>query len=402
MADYSFLRFVKDFQQAINNENFPNADLLEDRIIVQKPNETFVQITNCTEDIAFAGNLLAELVDYRGVRVFTFTVGGNFFYEEFTNVVTGIKQIAYEFGNVGQDFYKKRLFLKLSQPGISNNVWYSAPMCVTYYETDRKSKFFQYKHQGYFRGISYDIKDYFQTARAFCYNSDLDFKIENQGYTELSGDEVSYRQIISKKVKAKLVKCNNFTLERMATLFAHDILYIDGYRCNNKPAIKKGDKKGNAGFFDLDFEYNPSEQYLATAYQIYQALGVTGKVPEGFYLIADYNTATSTSTVFTLDFNKPFTLAADISATIYKDGIFFATFDATKFSVTGQTISIDVSGSLISDNVDYCVVIAQDKVLGTFENWAGFAFEEWSFTIGGLTSGYYNRDSYNSDSYNTN
>ena len=399
MADYSFLRFVKDFQQAINNENFPNADLLEDRIIVQKPNETFVQITNCTEDIAFAGNLLAELVDYRNLTVYTFIVGGNFFYEEFTNVVTGIKQIAYEFGNVGQDFYKKRLFLKLSQPGISNNVWYSAPMCVTNYETDKRSKFFQYKHQGYFRGISYDIKDYFQTARAFCYNSDLDFKIENQGYTELSGDEVSYRQIITKKQKGKFVKCNNFTLERVATLFAHDILYVDGYRCNNKPAIKKGDKKGNAGFFDLDFEYNPSGQYLPTAYQVYKPLVALDKLPSGIYSLNTYNTATSTSTLFSVIFNKVITIAADIELLIYKDAVLFATVAASKFSVAGNTLNIDVSASPISTLADYSLFIAPGKILCGTESFEGFNFGEWDFTI---AAGEYVNTEYSNTEYLTN
>ena len=398
MADYSFLRFVKDFQQAINNENFPNADLLEDRIVVQKPNETFLQITNCSDDIAFAGNLLAELVDYSGQTLYTFTIGGNFFYEEFTNVVTGVKQIAYEFGNVGQDFYKKRLFLKLSQPGISSNVWYSAPMCVTYYETDRKSKLFSYKQQSYFRGISYDIKNRLQSVRMFCYDSDLDFKIENQGYTELSGDLVNYKQIISKKQKGKFVKCNNFTLERLATLFAHDILYIDGYLCNDKPSMKKGDKKGNAGFFDLDFEYNPSQQYLATAYQIYQGLQVVGKTPDGSYNIADYNIATTNSTLFSLDFNKPITLASDIEAKIYKGNTLFATFDASKFSIAGQTLNIDVSGSPITAIDDYNVVIAPGKVLYNSEIWEGFTFGEWTFSI---QTGFYDTAYYDSNYYLT-
>lgn len=398
MADYSFLRFVRDFQQAVDNENFPNADLLDDRIIVQKPNETFLQITNCTEDIAFAGNLLAELVDYRNQTQYTFTINGNFFYEEFTNVVTGKKQIAYEFGNVGQDFSKKRLFLKLSQPGISDNVWYSAPMCVTDYETAKRSKVFYYKHQSYFRGISYDVKYNLQTVRVYCYDSEPDFKIDNQGYTELGGDEVSYRQIITKKRKAKFIKCNNFVLERMVTLFAHDILYIDGYRCNSKPSIKKGDKKGNSGFFDLDFEYNPSEQFLAPAYQIYKGLEVIEKLPVGDYSLISYNAATADSSLFSINFNKTIAISGSISAEIYKDGVLFASLDASKFSIAGQTLNIDVSDYPITENGVYEVLIGANKVYSGLEFWQGYTFGQWVFT---LLTGEFDKDEFDNSEFLT-
>ncbi len=376
--DYSFLRLERDFQKVRINENFLTAKVIENVFVQQFPNETFLQISNSDSDIAFGGNILIELVDCREDVKFTFELNNNFFIEEFEDR-NGVKQIAYEFGNVGIDFGRLPLYLKLSHT-VSDKVWYSAPFIISY-QLFEETSVFEYKNESYYRGISYEIANYFQRVRLIAFDNDIDAKIESKGYTELSGDEISYRQQITKIVKGKFAYCNNFIFDRIVTLFSHDILYINGFRVNNKPSVKKGDKLGTSNFFQLDYEYNPSEEFRAYQYQIYQGLEVVNKIPEGDLSLSEFNTATATSTLFQLQFNKTFVMESDISATIYKDDVLFASIPSSKFSINDKTLEIDVTDYPITAQGIYNVVIPPNKISKDNDQWQGFENGDWEFII---------------------
>lgn len=376
--DYSFLRLDSDFQTVRINENFLTAKVIENVFVQQFPNETFLQISNSKTNIAFGGNILIELVDCREDVKFTFELNNNFFIEEFEDR-NGVKQIIYEFGNVGIDFGRLPLYLKLSHT-VSDRVWYSSPFIISYQKFEETSVFV-YKSESYYRGISYEIANYFQRIRLIAFDNDIDAKIESKGYTELSGDEISYRQQITKIVKGKFAYCNNFIFDRIVTLFSHDILYINSYRVNNKPSVKKGDKLGTSNFFQLDYEYNPSEEFRAYQYQIYQDLEVVNKIPEGDLSLAEFNTATATSTLFQLEFNKTFAMASDISATIYKDDVLFASIPSSKFSVNDKILEIDVTDYPITLDGVYSIVIPPNKISKDNDYWQGFENGEWEFVI---------------------
>lgn len=377
--DNSFLAFSKNNIKAAllgGNENWTNNCLLPCPIR-QFPDETFVQITNNPDNIAFAGNILAQLVNSKDEVEFTFTLNDNFFISEFTD--NGKNQIAYEFGKVGIDFGTKTLMLKLTHT-VSAAVWYSHPFYVTFYESDL-TKFIEYTAEGYFRGTAYNQAPLFQSVRLKMKKDDIETVRLVDAYTLESGQEISLRPIDTDYDIHLLEYIDAFIMKRLVYLTAHPIIYIDGFRSRNCPELAKNARLGSSSFFSATMKNNPTEEYRLSVYQLYQSLRVSSKTPEGDYSLAGYNTATANSTLFSLNFSKVFTIAADITATIYKNGVFFAAFDASKFSIVGQTLNIDVSANPITANDTYCVIIPPDKVYKQNESWQGYTFNQWQFRI---------------------
>lgn len=253
--DYSFLRLTTDFNVALRNENFLTAKIIDNRLVQQFTDETFLQISNSPTDIAFAGNIKVELIDC-AERVIQ-DITDVFAYDEFTDI-NGIKQIAFEFGNLGVDYGMKVLYLKLSHT-VSDNVWYSSPFLITNYRAEETTRF-DYKHNGYFKGISYDRANYYQSIRLRCFDNDIDTKEEVGEYTQMSGAIVSNRKTVSFIRKSIFNFCNNFIFNRCAILFSHDILFVNENRASNKPTMKKENRLGTSNFFALGFEWNPSNE----------------------------------------------------------------------------------------------------------------------------------------------
>jgi hypothetical protein len=372
--DNSFLKLSTDFTTAKLNENLLVSQVFENRFIQMLPNETFLQITNSNTDIAFAGNLEATLVNCAQETKFTFNVNDNFYLNEFTDI-KGIRQIAFEFGNIGIDFGGELLYLKL-QHTTSDKVWYSAPFVVTkinQYETTR----FDYKNQSYFRGISYENQNFFQSIRLVCYDNDLDYKIEEQGYTEQNGDVVSFRQILSNIRKGTFKYCNNFIFERVITLFSHDILYVNGFRTNNKPAPKKGDRIAQSNFFQLDYEYNLGEEFKAFSYQIYQYLEVVNRIfPQSSNLYLN-----QLNGLFKLTFNKNIAIETGTIVELYKNSVLVASVTPL---ATNNVLDIDfLAYSFTAGNYD--IIVKQNEIFSSQtaipEYFKGFTFGEWQFNL---------------------
>jgi hypothetical protein len=367
------------------------------------PNETFLQITNCKEDIAFGNNIEVDLIDICQNVVQSLTVNENFFFEEFTDI-KGTKQITYEFGNIGVDYFQELLFLRLKHT-VSDAVWYSAGFFVT--ETlKEETTYFQYTSGGYFQGISYDIKPYFQTIRLTCFKSDIDPQTEAETITQLSGNTYALRPIITNKDKYLFYTCDAFTYARVVRLLSHPIVYINGQRANTTSSnLTKGDRETDSNFFNVDFESNPTEELSTVKYQIYQPLDIISKMPDGLYTIADFNTATDNGTYFQLVFSKPFTITADISAKVYKDGVFFAEFLHTDFVISGVNLYIDTSANPITEAGIYDVVIGANNVYSinelATEYWSGFEYGQWEFEIVSDPLADYNASDYNASDYYT-
>lgn len=219
------------------------------------PDELFFQITNLDGDISFGGNLKAELID--NCQEVVLDITSAFFINEFTDI-KGIKQIAYEFGNIGIDFHFELLYLKISHT-TSDAVWYSAPFLITENLKEETTRF-DYKNQSYFNGISYDRANYFQSIRLQCFKNDVDVSSQSSEYTQLSGKVISLRKITTYIDKYKFYTCDFFTFFRTVVLLNHDIIYIDGKRISNKPQTTKSERVVDSNFFELDFEANPTEE----------------------------------------------------------------------------------------------------------------------------------------------
>jgi hypothetical protein len=249
------------------NDNIPASRTRYDGFVQMLPNETFLQITNCTADIAFAGNLQVDLIDVCGNVLLNIPVNENFFYNEFTDL-NGIRQIAFEFGRLNQDFYGELVFLRLKHTA-SNNIWYSAGFVVTENETQETIKV-RYKAEGYFRGISYERQNYFQTIRLKAFKSDDDQSTESEELIQLSGNKHNLRPVTSPIDKYKFWECNPFTYKRMIALLSHPIVYIDGFRANTSPStLTKSEREPDWNLFEVLFESNPTEEYLADSLQIW-------------------------------------------------------------------------------------------------------------------------------------
>jgi hypothetical protein len=272
--DNVFLRLYKNnFSDAKKSENFNVSRIIENRLIKMLPNETFLQITNLEENIAFAGNLKVELVNDCNELMKELTVNDNFYYREFTNE-KGIKQIAYEFGLINEDFGLEKLYLKLSHTQ-SLNTWYSSAFYITNYKAELAERF-DYKNTD---------DPYYKSIRLMCFKNDVEIKSEIKEYTQTSGNLISLKPTATPFVKFIFEMCDNANYSSLYNLLNSDIVYCNYKRISNKPALKKGERIEGANFFKVDFEANITNEKYNFQFQIFETLNLTFKEPSGNYVV---------------------------------------------------------------------------------------------------------------------
>lgn len=268
------------------------------------PSELFLQITNLDSDISFAGNIKVELIN--SCQEVLQDITDSFFYDEFTDI-KGIKQIAFEFGNIGIDYHLELLHLKISHT-VSDAVWFSTAFLITDNLQEETTRF-DYKKESYFKGISYDRANYFQSIRLQCFKSDIDTSSESNEYTQLSGNIISLRKITTYIDKFKFYVCDFFTFNRLVVLLNHDLIYINGKRISNKPQPTKGDRVVDSNFFELDFEANPTEETRTFATQLNIIIPVCTATVSGI----SANLVFSTMTASWTNSGTPFGMIVEIS-----------------------------------------------------------------------------------------
>jgi hypothetical protein len=209
------------------------------------PNETFKQISNSPVDIAFGGNLKVELIN--DCQEVLLDVTDKFNYNEFTDR-NGIRQIAFEFGNIGVDFYYELVFLKLTHT-VSDSVFYSNGFLISD-NLIEETTLFEY----------FDKPNEYQNIRLQCFKNDIDIVTDSTEYTQLSGRVVSLRKIITQVDKYKMYTCDFFTYNRLVYLLNSGFIYLNGFRISNKPQPTKGERIEDSNFFDVDFDANPTEE----------------------------------------------------------------------------------------------------------------------------------------------
>jgi hypothetical protein len=270
------------------------------------PNELFLQITNLDSNISFAGNIKAELINECQEVVLDIT--DSFFYDELTDI-KGIKQIAFEFGNIGIDFHLELLHLKISHT-VSDAIWFSTAFLITNNLQEETTRF-DYKNESYFKGISYDRANYFQSIRLQCFKNDIDVSSESNEYTQLSGNVISLRKITTYIDKFKFYLCDFFTFSRVVVLLNHDLIYIDGKRISNKPQPSKGDRVPDSNFFELDFEANPTDEKQIFTTQLNIVIPVCSISVSGISASLLFSTMTANWTNSAAPANILFEISAD-------------------------------------------------------------------------------------------
>lgn len=263
--------YKNNFNAAKNLNNFKISEIVYSSFIQQLPNETWFQKTYLKENIAFAGNLKAELVDFNEVLVLNIT--DEFYFNEFTDEF-GIKQINFEFGNFNLDFYTKQLYLKLSHTQ-SSSIWYSNGFYITNYQANLTERF-DYRN---------DKDDYFQSIRYKIYKNDFDVKSEIKTYTQTSGNIISLKPIETEITKLRMDLCDNFYFIKLLQILKNDLLYLSNYKISDKPQIKKGERLGTSNIFILDSEINLTNIFQDFSFQIYKPYQITPISPIENYTV---------------------------------------------------------------------------------------------------------------------
>lgn len=395
MTDYSFIRlYLNDFASAKRSDNPAISKLNYQGFIVQKPSETFLQISNSSVNISFVGGITVDLVDC--FENLVKNIDNNFYYSAFTDS-KGIEQIAFEFGKINTDYWTKPVFLRITDD-INGNKWYSNSFLVTDYLTDISSRF-DYFNQSKIYDISYDIVPYLQSIRiSNCYDQTPQNKKEVKQYITSQGKQVNYRPITT-FLRKYLIDSLDYSLnDRLDVLFSHQQIYLNGERVVVSD-YKADERIENTNFLKGEFVINKQGETFTPITQLFQVLQVIDRLPKHNI---SFSIATKTSIgnggYITIFFNKKLTLINGITAKLYKDGILVDTVVPTISSNT--ILSCNFSAYFITlANGSYDVVIEKNKVFGGGQFWEGYKIGEYHFNV---VDGYYNETYYNQNYYLTN
>lgn len=398
MADYTFLRLIDDFDKAKDLGNSKLADFNYDNQIHLKPDESYSIITNVPNQISFNNNILAYLVDCQNNVLVN--ISNNIIIQEFIHNDTGLKQCKIELIKLNQDFITDLVYLRLDHTILNGSSYWSNPFLLSEYNIE-ETKRFDFKHSQNLHDTCYEVANIYQSIRVKCIKQKNTFTSSSQSYTDLEGIKLSSRLIKTKYFDLIMDMNNDFIYDRMQYLLCHDIIYIDGIRITDKQTFENDDRYNNTTNISQNkfkVAVDIEDTYKQT-YQLYEPFTLTNKVPEGIISLNKYNTDTLTGTQYKLSFNKLIeSLASNIYCDLYKNGVLFASFDNTKFSISGQDVLIDVSGNQITILDTYYIVIPPNMINSGVETFEGFNPGEWVFEI---KNGDYNNLDYNNLDYNT-
>jgi hypothetical protein len=371
--DFSFLRLTNSFSEAKRGENFPVASLPYTGFIQLLPNETFAQKTNLKNGISLLGALVAELVD--SCENVVLDLDGLFYYDSFTDQ-NGNEQIDFEFGMIGQDFYTMPLYLRLTDLGNGTR-YYSNAFLVTHYEAEKSARF-DYTHSELFYGIDYATKPLIQSIRlAGVYDHSPSNKLDFKQYTTFSGTQTNYRQTVSFLRKYIIEAFGNFENDRLAVLFSHPIVYIDGERVTVSD-FKNNDRLGDTNWFTGEFVANKTGEMYLWDYQIFIGLeAVEFVLPKGWNGSEGQANVITSGGNFKIIFNKPIVQLNQIVPEIFKNGVSIGT--ANFLSANGNDLDIDYVA--ITDNTtgEYTIQLPDELVKSGIDVWTNPT--PWTFTV---------------------
>lgn len=368
MNDLSFIRLEPNFTDAKFTRPSTFTTIYRYGQIVLKTDETYLQTTNTPLGISFDGNYAVYIVDCNDVVLQTIT--DNVAINERT--INGLPQIDFEVTNLGTDYYAKTVFFKFVHT-VSNYVWYSNPLNITNYYDGLTTRF-DYKNA---------TDTFYQSIRLGCYFTVNDAESQSSEYVTYDGKKLTSRLINTELEKYIFDKIDNFTYRRLNNLLSRNVVYINGYRVTDKQTLPSKDKLGDTNYFDIDFkvaiDYN--ESYTA-GYQIFEALAVVSLYPinGGIYTVASFTPIVENS--LELSFNKTVNYVDNPNVKVYKDGILVIDANGDWFNVDDNTIGISNLQSYFTFiNGSYSIVIEPNQIFTPFENWQGFEFDDWTFTI---------------------
>jgi hypothetical protein len=366
--DYSFIKLSK----TIDSENPKISQINYSDCVQLLPSESYLQISNNADGIAFDNDFAVFVVDCDNTELADITTNVSIF--EFTDI-KGIQQIAFELNFLTVDFGFEPVRLKFVKT-TGSDIWYSNEILITE-EAEEQTTRFDYKANGYFHGISYDVLDFYQSIRLRCFFDRLDNETEVKDYYQISkGNTISTRALFKELSQYKFVNINPFVFRRINILLIHDIIYIDGLRMTNKTNVKGSERLGYSNLSEAEFSaYINNSDPFNFDYQIYEGLKITENNPVGqISLYAFFNE-------ISFSLNKPVTLNPIASLINLKDGDGNILFSFNYLDLTFDGVYYNIDSSAFTPAIgSYTVEIPKGLFSSTLQT---TDFYSWTFNIVG-------------------
>lgn len=404
--DYSFFRFLDNFEQAKDLQNSEVTDLNYDMQIHLKPGETYSCITNIPSGIAFDSNYRVFIVDCSNNILDDIT--DNTFIVEFTHSVTGKQQLKLELVNVLADHLTELVHIRIDHFIVGGKSYWTNPFLISEYDIN-ETTLFAFKHNRELDGTDYKTAGIFQVIRLKCYKQKNSFTDSQQTYTTFDGLKYSSRLIKTKFYNFVFPMCNDFIYDRLQYLFSHDIIYVNKIRVTDKHTHDNSDRYSdttNVSSNIFKLAVNEEDKY-DFGYQIFEDISVEplSLIPLGQYSTDGYLASTNNSTVFKVVFGVDVYIRPGFKATLYR-GLSIAGFvyaGRASVDASGKAIEIDVFGLNLGTPSEYSIVIDPNSIYanGFFNeiDFNGFEFGEWTYSI---NEGFFNKMFFNNALFNTN
>jgi len=377
--DYSFIKLSK----TIDSENPKISQINYSDCVQLLPSESYLQISNNADGIAFDNDFSVFVVDCENTSLADITTNVSIF--EFTDI-NGVHQIAFEINFLNVDFGFQPVRLKFVKT-TGSDIWFSNEILITE-EAEEQTTRFDYKANGYFQGISYDIVDFYQSIRLRCFFDRLDNETEVKDYYQISkGNTISTRALLKEVSNYKFVNIDFFVFKRINVLLIHDIIYIDGLRMTNKTNVKGSERLGYSNLSEGEFSaYINNNDLFTFDYQIYEGLKIIENNPVGQISLYEFFNEISFS------LNKPVTLNPIASLINLKDGDGNILFSYDYLDLTFDGVYYNIDSSAFTPAIgSYTVEIPKGLFSSTLQT---TDFYSWSFNI---VVGDYSDTDYSSD-----
>jgi len=374
MIDYAFIRLKKTFAEAREMDDPKQATRPYFNSIFGTPYESYLAITNSDVDIIFDNDFRVEVIDCKEKVLYDITEFTEI--RQFSNSVTGIKNIAFEIFKFPE--YVGVSYLKFTHTTGSEK-FYSNPIYITSEESELRSTLrLVYKSYGYFSGVDYKNSNYFQTIRLKGTLLSPSDPRESKTYITYSGSEYSFNPVLQYQKNVIFEDMTELSFLALDAAISNDIVYIDGYRVTNKPQLKSGEMQGQSNTFDVTatLAIDKNQKFIDEP-QLWIKFAILSLFPKGAI-----NSSGLTESPIAV-FNRNVTLDPYGKLYLYKEnGELVGSYDIMIYGTNGFTTN-EILSDMVSENGSYYFNILFGSVKSIYnENIAISDNTTWKFTIG--------------------
>lgn len=394
--DYSFLKLHKTKNESLALGDFKDSQISFYVPIQLSPNETYLQITNSSENISLQSDYDVFVIDINESKLKDITA--NVFFSEFVDA-NGVNQVAWEVVNIGQDFGGKKVQIYFEST-VSDSKYYTRPLLITNNRLQHTIRF-DYTSYSSTSSVDYTNAPFVQSIRIKGYFNNVQNNSEAGEYYQITTrNTISTRMLIKMAAEYTLDNIDLFTFDSLVYMFDSSTIFIDGIRVTNNPILEQGERLGKSSSLNASFvAFRDKNDTYTPTFQIADAnLQITSILPLGSY------TSSTIELDAKVDFNNDIAINTGfVSVYDASDDSLVLTFTEADMQVLlGSQLYIE--GFLIPmiPNGTYYVTMSAGLISSTL---FGTIFEgindttTWKFTIG---VGDFNNSDFNNDDFFTN